>query len=266
MKTTLYDFNGKEKGKIDLPKSFSSEIRADIVSKAIETKKTKQPYSPSPVAGKQYSAMGKMRHRRHVWQTSYGRGMSRVPRKVMSNRGTQFNWVGAEAAGTRGGRRAHPPKVIGMINTKKINKKELGIALLSALSATASKKYLMKKYSSIKEVKVENLPFVVESKISNLKTKELLQTLKNILGQDLFGISIRNRKVRSGKGKMRGRKYKKNSGLLLVFGEKEKIKTNIVDVVEARKLSVNDLADGGLGRITIYTEQAIKEIGEKYGK
>ena len=30
-----------------------------------------------------------------------------------------------------------------------------------------------------------------------------------------------------------------------------------------KNLGVNDLAKGGLGRITIYTEEAIKELGEK---
>ncbi|HLC77904.1 MAG TPA: 50S ribosomal protein L4 [Candidatus Nanoarchaeia archaeon] len=266
MKTTLFDIKGKEKGKIDLPKIFSSEIREDIVAKVLETKKVKQPYSPSPVAGKQYSAMGKMRHRRHVWQTSYGRGMSRVPRKVMSNRGTQFNWVGAEAAGTRGGRRAHPPKIIGMINTKKINKKEMMIALRSALSATTSEKFVKKKYETLGKEKIQNLPWIIEDKITSLKTKEMLICLNSILGETLYNVAIRKKRVRAGKGKMRGRKYKGNAGLLLVLGNKEEMKTNIIEYVKVDKLGVNDLARGGLGRLTIYTEAAIKEIGEKHGK
>ncbi|MBI3623813.1 50S ribosomal protein L4 [Candidatus Pacearchaeota archaeon] len=266
MKTLVLDINGKEKGKIDLPKIFSSEVREDIVAKAIEAKKTKQPYSPSPVAGKQYSAMGKMRHRRHVWQTSYGRGMSRVPRKVMSNRGTQFNWVGAEAAGTRGGRRAHPPKIIGMINTKKVNKKELNIALASAISATASDKFLVKRYESLKNEKINNVPLIVEAKITSLKAKDLFSSLKKILGEKLFDVSIKNKSVRAGKGKMRGRKYKQSAGLLLVIGIKEKLNTKLIEVASVAKLGINDLANGGLGRLTIYTEKAVGDLGEKYGK
>ena len=117
--------NGQAKKIIELPKFFENEIREDIVSKVLEAKKRQQPYSPSPVAGNQASASGKIKHHRHVWKSQYGRGMSRIPRKALSRKGSQFNWVGATVPNTRGGRRAHPPKVISMINTNKINKKDV---------------------------------------------------------------------------------------------------------------------------------------------
>jgi large subunit ribosomal protein L4e len=262
-KANILDIEGKEKNKIDLPACFSAVVREDMIKKFLETKKSKQPYSPSPVGGKQHSASGKMRHRRHVWQTHYGRGISRIPRKVMSRRGTQFNWVGAEVASTVGGRRAHPPKVLSMINTKKINKKEAKVALIYAISATASEKELKKRYESLRDKKIENLPLIVESKFSSLKIKEMLKSLKKILGTHLFDVAIKSKSIRPGIGKMRGRKYKKNLGLLLVLGEKEKLKTNAFDVVDAKKLSVVDLAKGGPGRLTLYTENAIKNLGEK---
>ncbi|MEK6925664.1 MAG: 50S ribosomal protein L4 [Nanoarchaeota archaeon] len=258
MKTTLYDINGKEKSKVDLPSCFSERIREDIVSKVLEARKIKQPYSPSLVGGKQHSASGKIRHRRHVWQTHYGKGMSRIPRKVMSRRGTQFNWVGAEVSGTRGGRRSHPPKVVSMINTLKINKKEFLIALKSAISATADKKFMHKKYKTInKEI---NVPIVIETKSTVLKTKSFLSLMKNIFGEDIFKILIRKRSQRQGKGKMRGRKYKVNAGLLIVVGEKEHMKIKNFDVENVKNLSIDSLASGGLGRITIYTENAIKHL------
>lgn len=261
MKAKILDINGKEKGRIDLPKCFSQEIRKDIIAKVLEIKKNKQPYSPSPVAGKQHSASGKIVHRRHVWKSGYGRGISRVPRKIMSRRGSQFNWVGAEVSAMRGGRRAHPPKILSMLNIRKINKKELKIAFISAISATANEKEIIRKYKTINEIK--GLPFVVERKIISLKTKDILASLKKILGETLFNISVRKKVVRAGKGKLRGRKYKKNAGLLLVTGEKEEIKTNAFDVKKVRNLGITDLAQGGLGRLTMYTEQAIKELGEK---
>lgn len=258
MKTTVYDIHGKEKSKIDLPKVFSEKIREDIVAKVLEIKKTRQPYSPSLVAGKQHSASGKMRHRRHVWQTHYGKGISRIPRKVMSRRGTQFNWVGAEVSGTRGGRRAHPPKVISMINTLKINKKELSIALKSAISATANKDWISKKYASLD--KNVNVPVVLDSKSVELKTKEFLSLIKNIFGKEVFEIITKKKSLRTGKGKMRGRKYKSNAGMLVVVGEKENLKAQSFDVANVKNLSVNDLATGGMGRITAYTEDAIKYL------
>jgi large subunit ribosomal protein L4e len=263
MKASVLDIHGIEKEKIDLPKVFSETIRQHLVSKIVEAKKIQQPYSPSPVAGKQHSASGKIRHRRHVWQTSYGRGMSRIPRKVMSERGSQFNWVGAEVSSTVGGRRAHPPKILSMGNRRKINKKELKLALASAISATTNAKFISKKYSSLTENEIKKVPFIVDSKIISLKTKELLASVKKIVGEHLFKVALRGKSVRAGKGKSRGRKYKENAGLLIVVGEKEKIKASIFETANVKNLSVMHLADGGLGRLTIYTEKAVHELGER---
>lgn len=261
MKAKIYSIDGKAEKEIELPKCFSAKIREDIVGKVLEVKKTMQPYAPSPVAGNQYSARGKTNHRRHVWKSGYGRGASRVPRKIFSRRGSQFNWEAAGVPFAKGGIRAHPPKVLSMMNASKINKKELKIAFLSALSATADEKQVAKKYDRINEIK--NIPFVVENKISSLKTKDLLSGLQKILGKDLFEIAIKKKSVRSGRGKLRGRKYKSSAGMLLVVGEKEDVKTNAFDVRKVQNLGILDLAQGGLGRLTIYTEEAIKELGEK---
>lgn len=258
MKSNILDINGKKIKEIELPECFSQEIREDILSKVLEVKKTKQPYSPSPVAGKQHSASGKIRHRRHVWKTHYGHGIARIPRKIISQKGTRFNWIGATIPSAVGGRRAHPPKTLSMINTKKINKKELIIALNSAISATANEKAVVKKYKRID--KIENLPLIVESKLISLKTKDLISSLKKILGKELFELVLKKKTIRSGKGKLRGRKYKTNAGLLLVTGKNEKLKTNIFDMVNLENLSILDLAKGGIGRLTLYTENAIKEM------
>lgn len=264
MRAKILDIHGKEKKTIELPKCFSKKIREDIVAKVLEAKKTKQPYAPSPVAGKQHSASGKWVHRRHVWKSQYGRGWSRIPRKLFSRRGTQFRGEGAEIPSVRGGKRAHPPKIISMINIKKINKKEMRIALISALSATANEKIVKNRYEKLKNEKISELPLVVESKISSLKTKDLILDLEKILGKNLYEVAIKKRKIRSGKGKLRGRKYKKNAGLLLVIGDKEKIKTNIIEVKNVKSLGITDLAKGGMGRLTMYTEEAIGELKNKF--
>jgi len=262
MKTQVLDINGKKLKEIELPKCFSVKVREDLIAKVIETQKTKQPYAPSPVAGKQHAAKGKIVHRRHVWRSGYGRGSSRVPRKIFSQKGSQFNWEAAEVPQARGGMRAHPPKVLGMINTKKVNKKEKQLAFCSALSATADAKLVCKRYEKLKNKKIEKLPFVVESKFVSLKTKELISSLKKILGE-LYEVALQKKSVRAGKGKARGRKYKKNAGVLIVVGKDEKLKTKGVDVIQTSSLGVNDLAKGEPGRLTVYTENAIKEIGEK---
>ncbi|MEK6757938.1 MAG: 50S ribosomal protein L4 [Nanoarchaeota archaeon] len=264
MKTQIMDIDGKSKGIIDLPKCFSGKIREDIVAKVLEAKKNKQPYAPSPVAGKQHSASGILTHRRKVWKSQYGKGISRIPRKIFSRRGSQFNWVGAEISSTRGGRRAHPPKIISMINSLKINKKELRVAFISAISATANEKLITEKYGKLSGKKLENIPVVIESKITEQKTKHILETLKKILGNDVFEVATKKRKIRSGKGKLRGRKYKSTAGVLVVVGKNEKLKTNQFDVATTHNLGIVDLANGGLGRLTVYTEKAIKELGEKF--
>jgi len=264
MKTQIYNIEGKKLKELELPSCFSSKIRYDIISRILETKKNFQPYGPSPVAGKQHSASGKIRHRRHVWKSGYGKGISRVPRKITSRRGSQFNWIAAEISSVRGGRRAHPPKPISMVNTLKVNKKEFILALVSAISATANKKEVSNKYKKIEEKDIKNLPVVVETKITSLKTKNLLEALKKILGEKLFNVAIRKKSVRGGKGKLRGRKYKVSAGALLVLGKEEKLKTNILEVRNVQNLNLNDLAKGGSGRLVIYTEQAIKNLKGKF--
>jgi len=265
MKTKILDIAGKEKGTIELPKNFSQKVREDIVFKVLESKKIQQPYAPSPVAGKQHSASGILKHHRKVWKSQYGRGISRIPRKITSRRGSQFNWVGAEVSNTRGGRRPHPPKIMGFINRLKINKKELKIAFESALSASANKKFVEKKYSSIDKIDKE-VPFVVDSKLTTLKAKELMSSLKEIIGEKLFKVAVQKKDVRSGRGKLRGRKYKSNAGMLLVIGNQEggSVKTGLFEVVQAKEVGVTDLAKGGLGRLTVYTENAIKDLENKF--
>nr|AJS12595.1 50S ribosomal protein L4P [uncultured archaeon] len=259
MKTKLYLIDGKHGKEIEMPKEFSAPIRQDILQKVLEAKKTIQPYGAFALAGKQQVASGIIIRRRHVWKSGYGHGSSRVPRKRMMRRGTQFSWVGAFAPGTVGGRKAHPPKP--KINDLKINKKELKIAFVSALSATANSEMISKKYLRLNDKKI-SAPFVVESKFTELKTQKLLGSLEKILGE-LFEVAVKKKSIRAGRGKMRGRRYKSNAGMLFVVGKNEKLKTTKFDVTDAKNLNVLDLAQGSAGRIVVYTEQAIKDLGER---
>src|SRR3989344_5634817 len=136
MKATLYDVKGVKKSDIELPSVFATPLREDLVMKYVEAERyaTKHRYGTYKEAGKRHSASGTISHRRHEWKGHYGKGISRVPRKSMWRRGTQFYWVGAEVSNTRGGRRAHPPKVDrrGM----KVNQKEQRLAFASAFAST----------------------------------------------------------------------------------------------------------------------------------
>jgi len=77
-------------------------------------------------------------------------------------------------------------------------------------------------------------------------------------------VEKRKKRVRSGKGKLRGRKYKRNAGLLLVISKKEEFKTGLFEVKRTNSLNVTDLAKGGLGRLIVFSEEAIKELKERF--
>jgi large subunit ribosomal protein L4e len=97
------------------------------------------------------------------------------------------------------------------------------------------------------------------------KYKEFFEILKKIFKENFEKI-IQKKKIRAGKGKLRGRKYKKNTGLLFVMGSEEKMKRTGIDVVNVSELKIKDLAPNGVaGRFVCYTEKAIKEIEEKFG-
>jgi len=256
MKAQLFTSKGEKKSDVELPKVFNSPIREDIALKFFEVEKEVQPYAPFKEAGKRHVASGTISHRRHKWKGAYGKGISRVPRKRMWRRGTQFYWIGAEVSSTRGGRRAHPPKLVH--TPRKINKNEIAIAMNSAIAATANKDYVLKRYSSLKDIK--SAPFVIES--LPIKTKEVISAFEKLFG-DLFYLVLKNKSIRAGKGKTRGRKYKSNAGLLLVTGNDENVKIKGIDVRKANELLIADLYP--LGRLTLYTKKALDDLSTPQG-
>jgi large subunit ribosomal protein L4e len=160
------------------------------------------------------------------------------------------------------GRRAHPPKT--MKNwVQKINKKESLLAFKSALSATVLDDYIKERGHLINGIK---LPLVVDDKIQLIKkTQDVKEFLIN-LGLEKELERTKQKKVRKGKGKRRGRKYKRKIGPLIVAAEDKGIKKggkNIsgVDVRLVKELTIKDLAPGSNpGRLTIYSKSAIKSL------
>ena len=256
MKAQILNITGKKIKEIET-NLFEEPIREDIICKIVEAEKLKQPYSSKYRAGMDRSASGNVTHRRHSWKSDRGRGLSRVPRKIFWRRGTQFSWQGAIIPSVKGGRRAHPPK--GSVNLKKINKKEMKKALLSALTYTNSINEIKKKYASLKNEKIEiKLPIIIEDKVLGLNTKDFFKFLEKILG-NLYGVAIQKKAIRAGKGTRRGRKYKKNAGILFVIGKNNKKKIKGIEVVNSDNLLVSDLASNG-ARLTIFSEESINEL------
>ena len=261
-KQQILDINGK-KAKEITTSVFDGQIRKDIVQKIAEVEKLddKQLYAPFLWSGMQTSASGNVKHNRHVWKTDRGKGLSRYPKKRMSDKGERFVWVAAAIPGVRGGRRAHPPHLLR--KDLKINKKEKALGLKSALAMVASDENIQDKYSRLEGGKISiKLPIIVESKMLSLKTKEFLESLRRILGDQLMSIAIQKRETRPGKGKMRGRKYKSNAGLLLVIANNQAKKINGIDVVNVKGLKIGDLASNG-ARLVMFTEESIKDLETK---
>ena len=72
--------------------------------------------------------------------------------------------------------------------------------------------------------------------------------------------------MRAGKGKNRGRRYKKKKSLLLVVSQpcsllKSAVNIEGVDVVPVKNLNTEDLAPGALpGRAVLFTDKAVEVI------
>lgn len=256
MKAQVYDLQGKKKSDIEMPAFFDDRIRKDIVAKCAEAQRTPQPYGLDPKAGRRHVASGIISHKRHDWKGQYGKGISRVPRKIMMRRGSYFNWVGAETSGSRGGRRPHGPKATPFL--RKINKKEAIVGLHSALAATAQSDYVVGRYENISDVKLK-LPIVIET-AEMKKTKQIIALFKGIFGE-LFTHVLQHKTIRAGRGKTRGRKYKSNAGILVLIGKDEKFTMSGVDVRTVEDVEVRDLYP--LGRLVVYTEKAVQELGAK---
>ncbi|KYH36097.1 MAG: 50S ribosomal protein L4 [Candidatus Bathyarchaeota archaeon B24] len=239
--------DGKVVGRVKAPDVFDMEVRSDVIRRAVIALQTHrlQRKGTDVLAGK----------RRVVEYLGVGLDLSRVPRLKGTTRAAFVPFA-------VGGRPTHPPKVEKDIY-KRVNKKEKLLALKSAIAATASKEYVEARGHRVEGVKY--LPLVVVDEVQSLKkTKDVVELFKNLgVWEDVLRVKKRVGKIRAGKGKMRGRKYKGGKGPLIVVAKDDGIglsARNIpgVDVVELRNLNVELLAPGGHpGRLTIWDRSSI---------
>jgi large subunit ribosomal protein L4e len=119
---------------------------------------------------------------------------------------------------------------------------------------------------------VSELPLVVSDGAQSVeKTKEALDMLKKLgCAEELQKVSD-SKKVRSGKGKMRNRRYVMRRGPLVVYSEDNGIVRALRNIPGVETASVDSLnllqvAPGGnFGRFIIWTEGAFKKLNEIYG-
>lgn len=273
MKVATYDISGKKVGEVQLPAVFSTEYRPDLIKRAVRASISAriQPWGSNLMAGKRTTAEN--------W--GKGSGMARVRRvkagAMKSARGakryrSKFRSFpaagrGAFSPGTVGGRRAHPPKVEA-IRVERINDKERRTAVASALAATKDAELVKVRGHIIDNVK--SLPLVVEDKFEGLSKASEVRKVFEALGlqDDVERASVK--KIRAGRGKMRGRKYRRKTGPLVVVSEPGKVSQaarNLagVDVVLVSALNAELLSPGAEGaRLTLFSEKAMGKIEERF--
>lgn len=265
MKVNVYDLEGKAVSKIDLPKVFNEPVREDLILRAViaSQSKRRQPYGRYELAGMRSSAHYHGSRRSGRWRMM-GVEMARMSRLHGKIPGF-LSYRARKVPQSVKGRLAHPPKVE-KIWTQKINKKERQKAIRSAIAATADKKLIQARGHKVKNVK--ELPIVVDDAVEKIKKTSEVKKFFEALGLKDELKRISRKKVRAGKSKARGRKYKTRIGPLIVVGKDEGISKAVggipgTHVSRAKNLSTEYLAPGALpGRLTIFTKSAIEKLGE----
>jgi large subunit ribosomal protein L4e len=256
---------------LTLPSVFESEIREDLVRSAVHASRAnrRQAYGHNEHDGKRAPQPG-MKHSVEWW--GKGRGVSRIMRKTGQR-------TGAQNPHTRGGRRAHGPKVA-KDWSQKLNSKQRTLARNSAIAASINPEMVSSRghnfddkvrfpivIDGYKESRGESTEkYDLESLPLQNSTRKFVAMMKGLgLGEDLDRAKS-GRTIRAGKGTMRGRKYRTPKSLLLVVAGRDglhKAARNVpgVDVVAAKDLCAEDLAPGGdMGRLTGWTKAAIEAM------
>jgi len=143
-------------------------------------------------------------------------------------------------------------------------------AIASALAASSLPPLVMARGHRIDDV--SELPLVVSDGAQSIsKTKQALELLEGLgCGTELTKVAA-SKKLRSGKGKMRDRKYTMRKGPLVIYGEDSGLSRALrnlpgIESVQIDRLNLLQLAPGGnFGRFCIWTEEAFKKLETLYG-
>ncbi|MEE9585669.1 MAG: 50S ribosomal protein L4 [Nitrososphaerales archaeon] len=251
METDLLNLKGEAKGKVDLPKIFSTPFRPDLIHRVYVALSTHslQPQGRDPEAGERTSA--------ESW--GVGRGAARMAR--VKGGGTGRANKAAGVASVVGGRIPHPPRSEKRIR-KEVNRKERRLAIASAIAATVERQIVSLRGHQVADVK--SFPVVLVDNVEKIsKTSELRDLFRVLNLSDDVERSARVRKARSGKSRMRGRTIRSGRGPLIVVAEDKGIGKAVdnlpgVECVLARDLTVTDLAPGSHpGRLVVWSESAL---------
>lgn len=169
----------------------------------------------------------------------------------------------------RGGRMFAPTKVWRRWHVK-INQNQRRFAVASALAATALPSLVLARGHRVEEV--HEIPLVVSSSIESAKkTKQVAEALAAVGAFADVQKSADSKKLRAGKGKMRGRRHRARRGPLVVYNEDDglvRAARNLpgVEVCQVTRLNLLQLAPGGhVGRFVVWTEGAFARLEEVWG-
>lgn len=248
----------KTSTQLPLPAVFAAPVRADIVHSVFVrvNKNKRQAYAVSEKAGHQTSA--------ESWGT--GRAVARIPR--VGGSGTHRAGQGAFGNMCRGGRMFAPTKTWRRWHVK-VNQNEKRYATASAIAASAVTSLVLARGHRVEQV--EELPLVVANEFESIsKTKEAVAALKALGAHKDIVRVIKSKKMRAGKGKLRGRRFVQKKGPLVVYANDNgiaKALRNIpgVDAAHVSRLGLLQLAPGAhLGRFVIWTQAAFESLDSVY--
>merc|ERR1712100_417801 len=217
---------------VQLPEVFLSPIRPDIVN-AVHTGLNKNNRQP-------YAVNKRAGHQTAAESWGTGRAVSRIPR--VPGGGTHRAGQGAFGNMCRGGRMFAPTKTWRRWH-RRVNLKQKRYAVCSALAAS-------------------------EAITKTAKAVKLLQEIGAYADVEKVKAS---RNLRSGKGKMRTRRYVQRKGPLVVYANDSgitKAMRNIpgVELCSVDRLGLLTLAPGGhVGRFIIWTKSAFEKLDSIYG-
>jgi len=258
---SVYKFdNASEKsGTVPMPVVLTTPLRPDLV-RTVHTnvsKNKRQAYAVYAKAGYETAA--------ESWGT--GRAVARIPR--VPGGGTHRSGQAAFGNMCRGGGMFCPTKTWRRWH-RRVNVTEKRHAVVSALAASSLPPLVMARGHRIGEV--SELPLVISDGAEGVqKTKDALAFLKGLGCEEELQKVADSKKVRSGKGKMRNRRYTMRRGPLVVYNEDNGIVRAIRNIPGVETASVDSLnlltvAPGGnFGRFIIWTEGAFKKLNDIYG-
>lgn len=244
-----------------LPAIFTAPIRPDVVNQVHTgmNKNKRQAYAvDADNAGMQTAA--------ESWGT--GRAVSRIPR--VPGGGTHRAGQAAFGNMCRGGRMYNPTRVWRKWH-RKVNKNQRRYALASAIAASAIPALVMARGHRIGQV--AEVPLVMDDEFNGLKkTAQALKVLETVgAGEDVQKCKD-SKRVRTGTGKMRNRRYVNRRGPLVIFSDNgatvEKAVRNLtgVDTCHVDRLNLLQLAPGGhVGRFVVWTKSAFEKLDALYG-